>query len=59
MCDFPAGCGGLGTLHCTGCGGDLCICTCGGETECDGCDECEGAPESSPDSSSYRNAEDD
>lgn len=42
MCDFPAGCGGLGVLHCAGCGGDLCICTCGGETDCDGCDDCEG-----------------
>ncbi len=39
-CDWPDGCSGLGVLTCDGCGGDLCICLCGGEAECPGCDEC-------------------
>lgn len=41
MCEWPDGCGGLGTLHCSGCGGDLCVCVCGGECPCDGCGDCD------------------
>ena len=41
MCDFAKGCGGTGTLRCRGCGGDLCICLCGGEQACFGCEDCE------------------
>lgn len=40
ICEWPDGCGGNGVLNCEGCGGDLCVCTCGGEAECFGCDEC-------------------
>ena len=40
MCEFPETCGGLGALICDGCGGDLCVCICGGEIECPGCAEC-------------------
>jgi len=40
ICDFPATCGGFGLLLCDGCGGDQCICTCGGEAECYGCQDC-------------------
>ena len=40
ICDWPSGCGGLGVLECDGCGGDTCVCTCGGESECYGCAEC-------------------
>lgn len=43
MCDFPATCGGLGYVTCSGCGGDFCVCAeChgNGECECFGCDEC-------------------
>lgn len=40
MCDFPSRCGGYGAKSCRGCGGDLCICICGGEEPCWGCDEC-------------------
>lgn len=43
MCIWTDGCGGSGLLMCAGCGGDLCICRCGGETECPGCDECRDA----------------
>ena len=42
MCEWPADCGGMGTMSCEGCGGDLCVCVCGGETECFGCDMCGG-----------------
>ena len=42
MCEWPDGCGGIGTLYCEGCGGDQCVCRCGGEIPCDGCEECEG-----------------
>lgn len=42
MCEFPNTCGGTGVLYCDGCGGDQCVCTCGGEGECIGCEECEG-----------------
>lgn len=41
MCDWESGCGGLGVIHCRGCGGDLCVCVCGGEEECYGCEDCE------------------
>lgn len=41
-CDFQDRCGGLGVLFCDGCGGDLCICSCGGECDCYGCDDCDG-----------------
>jgi len=41
ICDFPDTCGGLGSLSCGGCGGDLCVCECGGEIGCLGCNECE------------------
>lgn len=34
------GCGGTGTLHCF-CGGDNCVCHYHGETECDGCEDCD------------------
>jgi hypothetical protein len=40
MCDWPAECGGLGTLICEGCGGDTCVCLCGGEMSCYGCEYC-------------------
>ena len=39
-CDFPDSCAGLGALICSGCGGDTCVCRCGGELDCDGCDDC-------------------
>lgn len=42
ICEWPDGCAGLGVLYCDGCGGDLCVCGCGGESQCFGCDECEG-----------------
>lgn len=40
MCDFPPTCDGSGMLDCLGCGGDLCVCICGGEFECFGCADC-------------------
>jgi hypothetical protein len=40
MCDFGDHCGGTGWIDCAGCGGDNCICTCGGGIECWGCPEC-------------------
>ena len=41
MCEFPDTCGGTGWLDCDGCGGDICVCICGGGCECPGCEECE------------------
>lgn len=41
MCEWPDECDGTGVLHCEGCGGDLCVCVCGGECDCDGCEVCE------------------
>jgi hypothetical protein len=41
MCDFDDECDGEGTLRCIGCGGDLCVCLCGGDASCDGCEACE------------------
>ena len=43
MCDFPPECDGSGMVECDGCGGDACVCICGGEIECCGCPECEDA----------------
>lgn len=39
-CDWPGGCGGLGVISCEGCGGDFCVCLCGGGSECFGCEDC-------------------
>lgn len=39
-CDWPDVCDGTGMVVCQGCGGDFCVCACGGEWECPGCDEC-------------------
>ena len=33
-------CGGSGSLNCF-CGGDQCVCHFHGETECEGCEDCE------------------
>jgi hypothetical protein len=46
ICHFPAECGGLGVLLCMGCGGDQCVCECGGEVECWGCPQCATVDES-------------
>ena len=40
-CEWPDLCSGTGTLYCDGCGGDICVCICGGEMPCMGCTECE------------------
>lgn len=40
MCEWR-GCSGTGLEHCAGCGGDQCVCQCGGERECPGCDLCD------------------
>lgn len=45
ICEWPEDCGGIGILFCEGCGGDQCVCTCGGEQACFGCEECEGLDE--------------
>lgn len=45
ICDFPLSCGGSGTIACSGCGGDQCVCAAchgNGERECPGCSMCEG-----------------
>lgn len=40
MCSTE-GCGGTGYAHCSPpCGGEQCICVCGGEGPCPGCEEC-------------------
>jgi hypothetical protein len=44
VCDWPDRCAGSGILRCHGCGGDLCICPCGGQEDCPGCVECEDDP---------------
>ena len=41
MCEWESGCGGLGVIHCRGCGGDQCICRCGGERDCEHCEDCD------------------
>ena len=44
--EFEADCGcffrcNLGRLECFDCGGDLCVCDCGGDGgDCDGCEDC-------------------
>ena len=46
LCDFPPDCGGGGVRYCGGCGGDQCVCRCGGEVTCDifgSCEFCDGA----------------
>lgn len=45
MCDWPDNCGGSGVLNCEGCGGDQCVCRCGGEMSCDSCDACDHLPD--------------
>lgn len=40
VCEWPDTCGGSGLIRCVGCGGNLCVCLCGGEMPCGGCDEC-------------------
>lgn len=41
MCYWPRVCSGLGVIECSGCGGDSCVCICGGgPIECDGCRDC-------------------
>lgn len=41
MCEWEGGCGGLGVVYCRGCGGDNCVCICGGgPVECEGCEDC-------------------
>lgn len=42
ICDWPKTCDGHGHVECMGCGGDFCICQCGGEDiECIGCEACD------------------
>lgn len=46
VCDWPADerCNGAGVVSCEGCGGDLCVCVCGGSRDCGGCEACEPCP---------------
>ena len=37
------GCADTGYACCSGCGGDQCICVCGGHGDCPGCPDCEDA----------------
>lgn len=46
ICDWPDSCEGVGTIFCEGCGGDQCVCACGGELSCTGCGQC---PDDDPD----------
>jgi hypothetical protein len=39
MCEWGP-CDGAGYLACGGCGGDQCVCMCGGAIECPGCAHC-------------------
>lgn len=50
VCDWPPPrkvgeyverCNGAGVIACEGCGGDQCVCVCGGTRDCEGCDACE------------------
>lgn len=41
ICEWEDGCGGTGVIYCAGCGGDQCVCQCGGELPCGGCEECD------------------
>jgi hypothetical protein len=52
VCDWPEPrrlddlierCNGAGVICCEGCGGDLCVCVCGGSRDCPGCDACDAA----------------
>lgn len=43
MCEWDSACSGTGVIHCLGCGGDQCVCVCGGEADCPGCEACEGS----------------
>ena len=49
MCEFPDECSGTGVLHCDGCGGDLCVCRCGGGLPCGGCGYCDSLNEDNVD----------
>jgi len=40
ICSFPETCEGSEYLECEDCGGDMCVCRCGGVTVCAGCEEC-------------------
>jgi hypothetical protein len=40
-CRFGSECDGSGTIECDGCGGDHCVCACGGASACPGCPACE------------------
>jgi hypothetical protein len=45
ICEFDDGCRGTGVRVCVGCGGDFCVCAeCfgHGETDCWGCEDCDG-----------------
>jgi hypothetical protein len=43
LCSFAFACDGSGVLVCEPpCGGDFCVCRCGGEMSCPGCRECDG-----------------
>ena len=41
ICEWPDHCAGTGILDCEGCGGDQCVCRCGGTMEGPGCDDCD------------------
>lgn len=41
ICEWPDSCGGTGEMECEGCGGDQCVCHCGGVYPCFGCPACE------------------
>jgi hypothetical protein len=38
--DLEQGCAGTGVVQCF-CGGDFCVCHFHGETDCDGCEDCD------------------
>jgi|FLYL01.1.fsa_nt_gi hypothetical protein len=40
ICEFDTTCAGNRVRECSGCGGDHCICRCGGEVPCEGCEAC-------------------
>lgn len=48
ICDFQRTCCGTGMLLCDTCGGDFCVCPCGGQRECPGCPDCEGGDDGYP-----------
>jgi hypothetical protein len=50
-CHWSRTCDGQGTLRCMGCSivdEGVCVCSCGGESTCAGCSECEGTPDFEP-----------